>query len=732
MNPICPWSLCSYNSNVVITTTTTMESHKRKRDYETGDAAISDFTESLEADARAMRGRSGGNNSNSSGDVDDRGGGGGGGVVSKNLPGPSATSTSKQPPAYLPCKTFQGARPGYYFRLGAQGPGYYLDRVARHKAAAAAAVAAAERGGASSFAPDASGSGGHGTMMPPPPRRVPARDAAELLAEAEAEAGGERALDSAVLDVKSLRKLVLSFESRYSANQMARIKHADAPEKFVDSEVDLDEEVKRLGALAGYPDLYPEFVRLNAVPSILALLSHDNPDIAADAVELLNELTDADAVESHEEGGRALVASIVENSGYELVEQCLTRFGTESNPEEVAAVHNVIGIVENMVEIRPEAAGEFCAAGAGGGDGGGGLLRWLLKRVSAKRATDNNKLYAAEVLAILVQSSEDNRRRLGEADGVDMLLRAVAPYKSKDPADKGEEEVLQNLFDVLCTAVMAPENREKFVECEGLELMLLMMKSKKQCRTSALKCVDYALTRCPAACDRFVDILGLKTVFAVFMGKGFEKLKKQQGLDAAAEEEERGVSVVSSLFLGLEPGSPRHDRLCAKFVEDEFTKCDRLAELWFKYSARVRAVDARLRRQQAEMGDEINLTEDDVYIERLGGGLYTLELLGLIFASVFATGHAGIRHRLLLQMELQDDTNDDDVDVNIDSTTAGGGDDDEMEVIVEKRLKSVRDVLETHAENIGEADGEEEQLRRKRHVVKLLVALGGGRPGSSR
>ena len=40
--------------------------------------------------------------------------------------------------------------------------------------------------------------------------------------------------------------------------------------------------------------------------------------------------------------------------------------------------------------------------------------------------------------------------------------------------------MLQNLFDVLCTAVMAPENKERFVAAEGLELMLLMMKSKKQ------------------------------------------------------------------------------------------------------------------------------------------------------------------------------------------------------------------------------------------------------------
>jgi beta-catenin-like protein 1 len=42
-------------------------------------------------------------------------------------------------------------------------------------------------------------------------------------------------------------------------------------------------------------------------------------------------------------------------------------------------------------------------------------------------------------------------------------------------------------------------------------------------------------------------------------------------------------------------------------------------------------------------------------------------------------------------------------------------------------LRPVRDVLETHAENIGDADGEEEQMRRRMRVVKLIVALGGGR-----
>ena len=53
----------------------------------------------------------------------------------------------------------------------------------------------------------------------------------------------------------------------------------------------------RLQAIAGSPELYPELIRLGGLPHILALLSHDNSDIAASAIQLLRELTDADAIE---------------------------------------------------------------------------------------------------------------------------------------------------------------------------------------------------------------------------------------------------------------------------------------------------------------------------------------------------------------------------------------------------------------------------------------------------
>ena len=37
---------------------------------------------------------------------------------------------------------------------------------------------------------------------------------------------------------------------------------------------------------------------------------------------------------------------------------------------------------------------------------------------------------------------------------------------------------------------------------------------------------DFALTRNPAACERFVDHLGLRTLFSIFMGKSKARTRR--------------------------------------------------------------------------------------------------------------------------------------------------------------------------------------------------------------
>lgn len=66
------------------------------------------------------------------------------------------------------------------------------------------------------------------------------------------------------------------------------------------------------------------------------------------------------------------------------------------------------------------------------------------------------------------------------------------------------------------------------------------------------------------------------------------QVKRRKGEDAEeAEEEERALSTIANLFQGLSRGG-RRDRLAAKFVENEFEKCDRLLELYSRYHNRQR------------------------------------------------------------------------------------------------------------------------------------------------
>lgn len=57
-----------------------------------------------------------------------------------------------------------------------------------------------------------------------------------------------------------------------------------------------------------------------------------------------------------------------------------------------------------------------------------GLMQWLLRRVKTKSPFDGNKLYASELLSILLQHTPENRLLLGDLDGIDVLLQQLAVH----------------------------------------------------------------------------------------------------------------------------------------------------------------------------------------------------------------------------------------------------------------------------------------------------------------
>jgi beta-catenin-like protein 1 len=121
-----------------------------------------------------------------------------------------------------------------------------------------------------------------------------------------------------------------------------------------------------------------------------------------------------------------------------------------------------------LLEFRPEACNEAVEQG---------LFQWLLLRATKKGAFDENKNFASQHLAVILQNSNESRKALVEkVDGIDLLLRALAVYKKNDPATRDEAEHMENLFDSLCTALLHTPNREIFLDNEGLQLLNLMLR----------------------------------------------------------------------------------------------------------------------------------------------------------------------------------------------------------------------------------------------------------------
>ncbi|KAK6028891.1 Eukaryotic hypothetical protein, partial [Ostertagia ostertagi] len=271
-------------------------------------------------------------------------------------------------------------------------------------------------------------------------------------------------------------------ERKTLKNREMRTKHADDPKKFMDSEVELDTAIQEMHVLATQPDLYHCFVEAGGPSLMLTLLSHENSDILGATVNLLQELTDVDILNEGEAGAAQLIESL---SSGRIIESFLTAFEKldEKVKDDADAIHNALSVVENMIDFRPETA-EDCV--------NQNLFLWLLRRACQKGQFDANKMYASELVALLLQLSETAKRKLTEkVDGIDMLLRALAAYKRHDPENMDEREHMENLFDALCAALMLPANRGKFLDGEGLQLMNLMLRERKQSRESALKMIDF-------------------------------------------------------------------------------------------------------------------------------------------------------------------------------------------------------------------------------------------------
>ncbi|KAF9453073.1 DUF1716-domain-containing protein [Macrolepiota fuliginosa MF-IS2] len=433
------------------------------------------------------------------------------------------------------------------------------------------------------------------------------------------------------LSVTSIRRILLKFERAVNKNTDQRSKYPDDPTKFIDSEADLDLAIKSLLPLAQAPTLaYPELVKAGAVTLLIGLLTHENMDIVIDVVELIHELTDEDVGAEEEQEGtgeteealKVLVDNLLENSIFDLLTDNLQRMN-ESEESDRQGVFHILGIFENLVGFNTELSSTLVSKTR--------LLPWLLDRMQATNH-DENRSYAAELLSILLQNNAENRLQFGQKDGVETVLKILSHFRRRDPVDADEIEFMENLFDALCSALDEPPIKKLFLDSEGPDLMVLMMKEKIQSRSRSIKTLNYAMSGPKGSdiCAAFVEALGLKTLFSIFMGKA----QKKKNTTAPPEDLSHILGIISSLLSNLPSDTPERIRLLTKFVENNYEKVDKLLEIRDSAHTRLEVTNREIEADKKEMldnGEEVTGEDQDLwYLRRLDGGLFTLQTVDYI------------------------------------------------------------------------------------------------------
>nr|PVC51862.1 hypothetical protein MACL_00001231 [Theileria orientalis] len=448
----------------------------------------------------------------------------------------------------------------------------------------------------------------------------------------------------------NIKKYVNLLLKRYQTNQNDRITNPDDPEKWIKSEVDLDEHIRLFADLSTIPSLYPQFLNLGGFKVLSDILSHQNIDIVIPCITVLSELLDPEIIfnlNNTEDFLKELeflsIHKLCINGLLKIEEGVLAENNdTIDNGEmDYNGVKSSFELIENLVEITPSVINDMAT--------NVDLLGFLIKRMKTSKTMeyDSNRIHASEILCIILQGSEEAVVKVGNKDpldGIDAMLRIIAIYRKRDPESIEEEELVENVFQCLCRLMFNKDNQLRFGKIQGLQLAIRLIRERRKTYKQALKLLDYALLDCPENCKQFVVLFGLKCIFSVLMRKG---VSTKVGSEEEKQEDENVVSVLNSLcshcngeeLCRFREKISRLARVVNKFVENKHEKLERIVELHKKYTQRSKALLKKIeqnKQHSKEIFDMLSLNEgEQSYLDKYEAGLSICQMIDCVMVRLY-------------------------------------------------------------------------------------------------
>lgn len=375
-------------------------------------------------------------------------------------------------------------------------------------------------------------------------------------------------------DEKTLSELLKSIRKKYDSDIMLRNKYKNDSMKYCTIEEELHEDLVVLQRLAAYPNLLSSFISNSGIEIIILILTHPNIDIISAMLSLIVEITESDFLNDIEDA-KSFIELLISNSIFDRIAETLYKISP--NDEDASQYYSdILGIFENFVDVYEKSADLI---------GGTKAIEWMLQMIrsssnvnSADIAEGDVCLFCSEVLAMLVQFSDENKKRFAKMEGVPILVNVIVNIKENTNRKiliGNQEEFANNIVDCICSALLYEENKKMFAIADGVNIMIDFMRENNTFRHLGIKVINFAIQNSKENAIQFVESNGLCVLFPYFMSKGMKKIKKE----IATKGEESSIEIIVNLLRYV--NGVNYDRVIFKFKENKNEKIKQLIEVYY-------------------------------------------------------------------------------------------------------------------------------------------------------
>ncbi|CAM9017715.1 unnamed protein product [Wickerhamomyces anomalus] len=377
--------------------------------------------------------------------------------------------------------------------------------------------------------------------------------------------------------------------------------------RFLDSETKLNEIVKQISniTLAELP-LYNDFIRLSG-DSLSQIITHPNGDIINQFIIVFNDLIDHEYEQDQSILLQFIKSQNILNFLLEYLKILIDQDDEDSKDVQITilTIFNELTNYEDD-ELRKQLI-EFDQ-----------LTQFFNDSVRQISTVEGISYYDELVTDYLFKIVDwDKLRFVAKHDSaIEIFLIQLSHFTETQPEEGStQENFIESIISILSMVLTSKDGRSKFLQLEGFELLLILIKNGDWGFKTFVKLSNYLIESINDTNNVELSVSIIESNF--FLNNVF-KILKQNHKDR--DEIYQILKILVKLIIFLPFNSDQRIRLINKLVNKNFKSLNVLLKIESKYDQNVSKLD---------VNSEQTYSFDDQYLEKIENGLDILQQISI-------------------------------------------------------------------------------------------------------